>query len=124
MRIKELRKEKGITQNKFATELGISKCTISLYESGKREPDIATLLRIANYFDVSVDYLLGVVNVKKPNNGALSESEIMLLDLLNMLDLSNKRLLLKTLAAFNKLPTDKQDMALAMIRAALETQNK
>ena len=58
MRLKGLRKEKKITQLKLAMDLNMTQNTISRYESGEREPGIAELIRIADYFDVSVDYLL------------------------------------------------------------------
>lgn len=57
--IVKLRKEKGITQAELANALGISRAALSLYEIEKREPDIDTLIKLALYFNVSVDYLLG-----------------------------------------------------------------
>ena len=59
MRIKEIRKGLGISQTKLGEFCGVTKSTISQYENGKREPDIATLKRIAAAFGCSVDYLLG-----------------------------------------------------------------
>lgn len=58
-RLQQLRKEKGITQLKLAMDLGMSQNTVSRYESGKREADYHTLILFADYFHVSVDYLLG-----------------------------------------------------------------
>lgn len=58
MRLKEIRKSKGISQLKLALELNTNQNTISRYETGEREPGIAELIKIADYFDVSVDYLL------------------------------------------------------------------
>ncbi|MBQ3603979.1 MAG: helix-turn-helix transcriptional regulator [Clostridia bacterium] len=58
MRLKQLRKEKGISQLKLAMDLNISQNTISRYETGVREADYKTLVMLANYFEVSVDYLL------------------------------------------------------------------
>lgn len=58
MRLKELRKAKGISQLKLALDLDTNQNTISRYETGEREPGIAELIRIADYFNVSVDYLL------------------------------------------------------------------
>ena len=57
--IKKLRLEMGLTQKELGKNIELAESTISLYESGKREPDNATLLTLANFFDVSVDYLLG-----------------------------------------------------------------
>ena len=58
MRLKELRKKKGISQLRLATELNTTQNTISRYETGEREPGIAELIKIADYFNVSVDYLI------------------------------------------------------------------
>ena len=59
MNLKKLRKEKGISQLKLAMDLNMTQNTISRYETGEREPGINELIKIADYFDVSVDYLLG-----------------------------------------------------------------
>lgn len=59
MRLKELRKEKGISQLKLAMDLSTNQNTISRYETGEREADYEMLIKIADYFNVSVDYLLG-----------------------------------------------------------------
>ena len=59
MRIKELRKKKGISQLRLATDLNTTQNTISRYETGEREPGIVELIKIADYFNVSVDYLIG-----------------------------------------------------------------
>ena len=59
MRLKELRKRKGISQLRLATELNTTQNTISRYETGEREPGIDELIKIADYFNVSVDYLIG-----------------------------------------------------------------
>lgn len=59
MRIKELRTERHITQLKMAMDLNMSQNTISRYENGEREPGIAELIRIADYFHVSIDFLVG-----------------------------------------------------------------
>ena len=58
MRLKQIRKEKGISQLKLAIELNTNQNTISRYETGEREPGINELIRIADYFNVSIDYLL------------------------------------------------------------------
>ena len=58
-RLKELRKEKKISQLKLAMDLHMNQNSISRYENEEREADYATLIRLADYFDVSIDYLLG-----------------------------------------------------------------
>jgi len=55
----ELRKEKKLTQSDLAEVLGISRQAYSNYEAGKRQPDNETMLKLAEYFNVTVDYLLG-----------------------------------------------------------------
>jgi len=65
VRLKELRKAKGISQVKLAMELNTNQNTISRYENGEREPGIAELILIADYFNVSVDYLLERTNNPK-----------------------------------------------------------
>ena len=57
-RIKQLRKAKGASQAQVAEYLGVTKQAYSLYETGKREPPFATLLKIAEYFGTDTDTLL------------------------------------------------------------------
>ncbi len=59
LRLKELRMERKLSQVRLGIELNIDQTTISHYETGVREPDYKTLILIADYFDVSIDYLLG-----------------------------------------------------------------
>lgn len=64
--LKALRKEKGYTQAELAKKLHLTPKAISFYENNQREPDIETLYKIADIFDVSIDYLNGRKNkVKK-----------------------------------------------------------
>ena len=65
MRLKELRKAKGLTQSELAKVIGYSSLSYARYEKGEREPDIRTLCELADYFNVSVDYLLG--RTENPN---------------------------------------------------------
>lgn len=65
-KIKQLRKEKDITQKELAETLSISPSTIAMYETGQRKPDSDMLETIADFFNVSVDYLLGRSNIKNP----------------------------------------------------------
>lgn len=59
MRIREIRESKKLLQKDVAAHLGIARNTYCQYETGKRTPDFATTMRIADFFGVSVDYLLG-----------------------------------------------------------------
>ena len=62
MRLKEIRRSKGISQLKLAMDLHTSQNTISRYETGEREPGITELIKIAEYFNISIDYLLERTN--------------------------------------------------------------
>ena len=65
-RLKMLRKSKNKTQGDIAQVLNYGYTAISNYESGRNEPSIADLKKIAQYFDVSMDYLLCVNDIKNP----------------------------------------------------------
>ena len=58
----KLRTSSNLTQNAIAEKLGISRSTIGMYETGAREPDFETLEKIADYFNVDTDFLLGRTN--------------------------------------------------------------
>ncbi len=58
-RLSALREKKGLTQIELADLTKISRSRLSLYEIDKREPDLETVKQLANFFDVSTDYLLG-----------------------------------------------------------------
>ncbi len=58
-RIRELREEKGINQKKLAEEIGVAQSAISQWESGINEPKASYVCYLADYFDVSADFLLG-----------------------------------------------------------------
>lgn len=58
-RLKELRKNRKISQLKLAMDLNMNQNTISRYENMEREADYETLIKIADYFHVTLDYLLG-----------------------------------------------------------------
>ena len=64
-RIKELREAKGLNQQGLALKLNLSQSTISYYETGERKPDLDALLRMSDFFDVSVDFLIGKSNIRK-----------------------------------------------------------
>lgn len=58
MRLKELRLDKKVTQQKVANAIGCSGNTYSKYERGEREPDIFMLKQLSKFFGVSIDYIL------------------------------------------------------------------
>ena len=67
IRLKELREKRRISQQKLAIDLCMNQNSISRYEHGTREADYKTLIQFADYFDVSIDYLLGRTDNPKVN---------------------------------------------------------
>lgn len=79
--IKKLRKEKGLSQQAIANYLQITRQAYSNYEMGKREPDYETLLKLSEFFDVTVDYL-----TRGASPAVLDDPEQQLLDLFRQLN--------------------------------------
>ena len=65
-RLSELRKIRGLNRKELADKLGLSEFTIRSYEQGKSEPDDETKIKISQLFDVSLDYLIGSINIEMP----------------------------------------------------------
>lgn len=74
-RLKLLRKENNLTQSELAKIFSLGESTISFYESNKRTPDYELLQKIANYFNVSTDYLLGRTSTKTTKGIELAKQE-------------------------------------------------
>lgn len=64
--IRALRKATGLTMKQFGALMGVAESTISLYETGKNEPDISMLKKMSEFFGVSIDYLLNFSDLKEP----------------------------------------------------------
>ena len=90
-KIKFLRKHQELSQEELAKEIGVLQSTYSRYEQGTREPDFVTLKKLANFFDVSIDYLL-------ENDSNLSDSD-------EIVDLNNF-LINGRYTIFSKFPTE------------------
>ena len=73
-RLKELRKDKNMTQVQLAEALGVSKGTVAMWEIGKREPNFETLNRLSDIFDKRIDYILG--NSNDATSPRLTEEDI------------------------------------------------
>ena len=73
--LKALREECGLSQAELAKQLDISASAIGMYEVNSREPSDDIKTKIAEYFDVSVDYLLGVSDVRNPNSAKHEDKE-------------------------------------------------
>lgn len=66
--LKNLRIEKGLSLKELGYTIGVAESTISLYENNKRQPDFETLIRIADFFGVTIDYLLGRTDEPTPTH--------------------------------------------------------
>ena len=73
-RLKQLRKETGLTQVTLAEELGVSKGTVAMWETGKRMPGFDMLARISELFDKRVDYIIGTSDDHR--SATLTEEEV------------------------------------------------
>ena len=65
LRLKELREKRRLNQEGLAIKLNVSQSTVSAYEVGERTPDLETLIHIAQFFHVSLDYLVGLSDIKQ-----------------------------------------------------------
>lgn len=74
-RLRELRQHANLRQGQVATLIGVTKSTISTYENGARQPSFDILIRLANLYRVSTDYLLGQTNTYSIDLSDLTEEE-------------------------------------------------
>ncbi len=83
-RLRQLRDEAGISQKALAEIIGVSQQSINKYENHNIEPDIQTMIRLADYFRTSVDYLIGHTDIYRPIEATrgyeLNERESHMLD--------------------------------------------
>lgn len=97
-RIKDLRRERGETQENMAALIGITRGAYANIENGKREPDIKTMTVLANHFGVTIDCLMGLEQKKEPpaQGGELSIDELLdkmsADELFDVLEKASKRL--------------------------------
>lgn len=90
IKLKELRKQNKITQNDLALILNVKGATVNRYEKGVNEPAFDTLVSIANYFNVTTDYLLGVESTVKEVSPEFSAEQLQVVNLVKKLN--NKEL--------------------------------
>lgn len=106
-RIAELRKERHLTQNGLAMQLHYTQYMISAYETERHQPTLDTLTELADFFNVSIDYLAGRSSIRASADSvascSLTENESKLLSL------------------FRSMPKDKQNQALGVIFALSAT---
>ncbi|MFR5858635.1 MAG: helix-turn-helix domain-containing protein [Clostridia bacterium] len=106
MKIKELRQLKHLSQMKLAEILNLNHKTLSHYETGAREPDIQTLCLLADYFEVSVDTLIGHTPVS--SDALLSDDELSLIADYRMLGQADKERLQKIISALKNVAAAEQ----------------
>jgi len=101
-RIKKLREEKKMTQIRLSTELEVTQETVSAYEIGKHQPSVKSLLKMAALFNASLDYIMGLSNIRLPaNENTLPQNEAAIL------------------AMFRNLNQAQQDRAVAFMQGML-----
>ena len=103
--LKSLRKSKRMTQQQLADTLGIARTTLSHFENGSREMNYDLLIRTADFFDVSIDYILG------------RESELALFD-------DARVQTPQIFDIYKRLPKEEQNKLLAFAKIMLEESNK
>jgi len=95
-RVRQLRKEKGLTQVELAKGINVSDSTIKRYETSVAEPTMTAIMTLADYFDVSTDYLLGYSNAR----------ELTLAERLNLSDKAVKNLITKVIHGLSDVASD------------------
>lgn len=75
-KLKELRKQKRLTQKQVADRIGLAVSAVSSYEAGSRYPSYDVLIKLARIFHVSTDYLLGMTDKKEIDVAGLNEEEV------------------------------------------------
>ncbi|WP_434565126.1 helix-turn-helix domain-containing protein [Thermoanaerobacterium thermosaccharolyticum] len=63
-RLKQLRNEKNLTQEELAKYIGTTRATLASWETGRREPDMETLRKLSDYFNVTLDWLMGNTDIR------------------------------------------------------------
>lgn len=86
MKLKEIRQQKGMNQAELAKVLGITQASYSHYETNRRQPDIQLLVKLADYFKVTVDELIGHDVPYLINKSLLSEEQLAIIEKLKNLD--------------------------------------
>lgn len=105
LKLQELRIQAGLTQRELAEKIGVKNYTVANWEQNRTEPSIKDLVDLADFFEVSIDYLIGRENdlgeiIISKN---LTDSQIKLLSLFNSLNEERKESILKLLKDFKVL---------------------
>ena len=97
-RLSELRKEKGLSQSELGKLFKLGQSTIGMYETNKREPDVTTIKKFSDYFNVGLDYIMGRTNVREYNKDPDEPTPAEVEDVIRKADLQ-----------FNGAPLDEYD---------------
>lgn len=104
--LKRLRENKKMSQQKLASIINVSQQSIYKYENSLAEPDFGTLIELANYFNTSVDYLIGNTSINRKyenlNDEALSDNELQLVQEFRELPKNIQELIISFMAEYNK----------------------
>lgn len=92
-RLKQLRKSKNLRQEQVARLIGVNKSAISSYENNLRQPSFDILVRLANLYRVSTDYLLGQTNIRSVDlTGLTDEDAVLVCELVASMSQKNAKL--------------------------------
>ncbi len=108
IRLENLLEERNLTQKQLSLDLHIASSTLNGYVNNNREPDFATLIPFAKYFDVTTDYLLGLSNEKKPSPSALNPIEGALIHLYRTLPAERQELIVEQARFYQSLEMKQQ----------------
>ena len=120
--LKRYMEVKGKSRNDISEALGISYFTVSDWVNGKKYPRMDKVEMLANYFGIQKSDLIEKKEEKSPEELELSEGEKMWLELYNRVSDETREVLITMMDSFDKIPTDKQQFVLEMIRVALGNQ--
>ena len=107
--LKLLREEKGVSQQKVAEAINSNQQSIHKYENGGYEPDIQTLIQIAEYFETSIDFLVGRTEIRRKiepvNEYELNFDEANFIDMYRGFSAERRKFILKVIEALTELKT-------------------
>lgn len=109
-RLIKLRKELNLTQEELAQKIGYTRTAISAWEIGRNEPSNADTIKLAEYFGVSTDYLLGKSDVRNPEKVDIDKADVAFASGIKGLNETNKMIIKNTIEALlAKQEKDKED---------------
>lgn len=106
MNLKEIRLNRGLTQTEVAKKLGIAQVTYCNYENGNRNPDVCTLMKLSDVFNVSIDELFGYQG-KKQEEKPISRQKRYIIDNLDSLTKEELNKVMKYIDSCLKLKQEK-----------------